>query len=111
MKYIRGLSKVLLEFVQMKKIYISKGGPTFYQSMFNEPLRELKQKAFVLEIIFIHGKNAYVRESVRTQGMGLGIWHSCRKLHNFYLNGYEFCEHGIACALRWGVALVGDFLY
>ena len=21
------------------------------------------------------------------------------------------CEHGIACALRWGVALVGDFLY
>ena len=22
-----------------------------------------------------------------------------------------FCEHGIACALRWGVALVGDFLY
>ena len=43
--------------------------------------------------------------------MGLGIWHSCRKLHNFYLNGYEFCEHGIICALRCGVALVGDFLY
>ena len=21
------------------------------------------------------------------------------------------CEHGIACALLWGVALVGDFLY
>ena len=41
--------------------------------------------------------------------MGLGIWHSCRKLHNFYLNGYEFREHGIACALRWGVALVGFF--
>ena len=44
-----------------------------------------------------------------TRGMGLGIWHSCRKLHNFYLNGYEFREHGIACALRWGVALVGVF--
>ena len=43
--------------------------------------------------------------------MGLGIWHSCRKLHNFYFNGYEFREHGIACALRWGVALIGDFLY
>ena len=43
--------------------------------------------------------------------MGLGIWHSCRKLHNFYLNGYKFRDHDIACALRWGVALVGDFLY
>ena len=43
--------------------------------------------------------------------MGLGIWHSCRKLHNFYLNGYVFREHGISCALRWGVALIGDFLY
>ena len=53
----------------------------------------------------------HVRELVRTRGMGLGIWHSCRKLYNFYLNGYEFREHGIACALRWGVILVGDFLY
>ena len=43
--------------------------------------------------------------------MGLDIENSCRKLHNFYLNGYEFHEHGIACALRWGVALIGDFLY
>ena len=43
--------------------------------------------------------------------MGFGIWHSCRKLLNFYLNGYEFREHGIACALRCGVALIGDFLY
>ena len=43
--------------------------------------------------------------------MGLGIWYSCRKLHNFYLNGYKFREHGIVCALRWGVALVGDLLY
>ena len=29
----------------------------------------------------------------------MGIWHV-----------YEFREHGIACALRWGVALIGDFL-
>ena len=29
----------------------------------------------------------------------------------FYLNGYEFREHGIVCVLRWGVAPVGDFLY
>ena len=48
---------------------------------------------------------------MRTRGMGLGIWYSCRKLHNFYFNVYEFREHGITCALRWGVALVGDFLY
>ena len=38
----------------MKKI--SKGGPTFYRSLSNEPSRELKQKSFVLEIVFIHGK-------------------------------------------------------
>ena len=38
----------------MKKI--SEGGPTFYQSLSNEPSRELKQKSFVLEIVFIHGK-------------------------------------------------------
>ena len=43
---------------------------------------------------------------MKNRGMG----HSCRKLHNFYLNGYDFCEHGIACALRWGVSLIGDFL-
>ena len=111
MKYIGGLSTVLSESVQMKYIYISEGGPTFYRSLSNEPLRELKQNLFVLEIIFKHDKkNACVRESVRTRGMGLGIWHSCRKLHSFYLNGYEFHEHGIVCALRWGVALVGDFL-
>ena len=35
---------------------ISEGGPTFYRSLSNEPLRELKQKSFALEIVFIHGK-------------------------------------------------------
>ena len=73
MKYIGGLSTVLSESIQMKKIYISEGCPTFYWSLSNEPLRELKLKPFVLEIIFIHGKNAYVRESVRTRGMRFGI--------------------------------------
>ena len=29
----------------------------------------------------------------------------------FLLECVWMCEHGIACALRWGVALVGDFLY
>ena len=106
LKYIEGLSTVLSESVQMRKKK-SEGGPTFYRSLSIEPSRELKQIPFVLEIFFfIHGKNACVRESVRTRGMGLGMWHSCRKLHNFYLNGYEFCEHDIASALRWGVALV-----
>ena len=37
-------------------IYIYIYGPTFYRSLSNEPSRELKQKPFVLEIIFIHGK-------------------------------------------------------
>ena len=42
-----------------------------------------------------------------------GAWHvdihvemSCS-----YFNGCECVNRDIACALRWGVALVGDFLY
>ena len=41
-----------------------------------------------------------------------GAWHvdiyveTCIFLLNVWM-----CEHGIACALRWGVALVEDFLY
>ena len=35
---------------------ISEGFPIFYRSLSNEPSRELKQKPFVLEIIFIHDK-------------------------------------------------------
>ena len=59
----------------LSKRNISEGGPTFYRSLSNEPSRKLKQKPFVLEIIFIHGKNPSVKESVRTRGMGHGIWH------------------------------------
>ena len=30
----------------------------------------------------------------------------------FYMNDVnDFVDYAIACALRWGVALVGDFLY
>ena len=108
MKYIRGLSTVLSESFQMK--YIG-GWSNILSESVQRTFVRTKTKPFVLEIIFIHGKIACVRESMRTRGMELGIWHSCRKLHNFYLNGNEFREHGIACALRWGVALVRDFLY
>ena len=41
----------------MKKIL--ECGSTFYQSLSNEPSRELKQKYFVLEIVFIYGKCMY----------------------------------------------------
>ena len=69
-----------------KKKGTSGGGPTFYRSLSNDPSQELKQKPFVLEKKkFIHGKTACVRESMRTRGMGLGMWHSCRKLHHFLL--------------------------
>ena len=36
--------------------------------------------------------------------------HSCRNVH-VLLECVWMCEHGITCALRCGVALVGDFLY
>ena len=52
LKYIGGLSTVLSESIQMrKKKEISDGGPTFYQSLSNEPSLELKQKPFVLKKI------------------------------------------------------------
>ena len=34
--------------------------------------------------------------------------HSSRNVHDFYLN---VCVFAIACALRWGVTLVGEFIY
>ena len=36
--------------------------------------------------------------------------HSCRNMHIFTECVWK-CEYGIACTFRWGVALVGDFLY
>ena len=42
-----------------------------------------------------------------------GAWHVDIHVEMciFLLKCVWMCEHGIACALRWGVALVGDFLY
>ena len=64
---------------------------------------------------------ACVRESVRTRDMGHGAWsvssHSWHvefrvEMCMFLLEcEYECVEHGIACALKWGVALVGVILY
>ena len=42
--------------------------------------------------------------------MGQACNHSCRNMHVF-TECVSMCEHGIASALRWGVALIGDFLY
>ena len=36
--------------------------------------------------------------------------HSCRNMHLFTECEW-MCEYGISCALRWGIALVGGFLY
>ena len=56
----------------MKEKKISEGGPTVYRSLSIKPFRELKQKSFVIEKDFHtwQKKNACVRESVRTRGMG-----------------------------------------
>ena len=43
-------------FIGVCPMKTSEGGPTFYWSLSNEPSRELKQKSFVLEIVFIYGK-------------------------------------------------------
>ena len=51
--------------------------------------------------------NACVRESVRTRGMGHACRHLSRNVHNFTW----MCVFSIACALRWGVAFVGEFIY
>ena len=66
-----------------------------------------KQKSFVLKIVFIYGK-------CMCEGFGEnsrdGAWHvDIREgMCIFYLN---VCMFVIACALRWGVALVGEFIY
>ena len=42
-----------------------------------------------------------------------GAWHVDIhvEMSIFLLECVWMCEHGIACELRWGVALVEDFLY
>ena len=71
MKYIGGWSNILSEFAQRN-------------------FTRTKTKNFCFRNNFHTCKNACVRESVRTRSMGLDIWPSCRKLHNFYLNGMNF---------------------
>ena len=72
--------------------------------------KQKKKQTFVLETIFIHGK-------CMCEGVGEdsrhGAWHVDIHVEMciFLLKRVWVFEHGIACALRWGVALVGDFLY
>ena len=42
-----------------------------------------------------------------------GVWHVDIHVEMcmFLLECVWICEHVIACALRWGVALVGEFIY
>ena len=69
-----------------------------------------KKESFVLKTVFIHGK-------CMCEGVGEdsrhGAWHVDIHVEMciFLLECVWMCEHGIACALRWGVALVEDFLY
>ena len=78
--------------------------------MSNEFSNTHKKKSFVLETVFIHGKCMCegVGEDLRH-----GAWHVDIHVEMciFLLGCVWMCEHGIACALRWGVALVEDFLY
>ena len=69
-----------------------------------------KQKYFVLKTVFIHGK--CICEGVGEDSRH-GTWHVDIhvEMSMFYLNGCECVNHDIACALRWEVTLVGEFLY
>ena len=53
---------------------------------------------------------ACVRESVRARDIGMTRKHSCRNAY-VLLNVLINVNYGIAYALRWGVALVEEFLY
>ena len=53
-KIYRRVIHSIIRVCPMKKI--SEGVPIFYRSLSNEPSQELKQKSFVLEIVFTHGK-------------------------------------------------------
>ena len=64
-----------------------------------------KTKSLCFETSFHTWKIACMRESVRT-GHDIDIH---IEICIFYVN--DFVDYAIACALRWGVAFVGDFLY
>ena len=66
-----------------------------------------KQKYFVLKTVFIHGK--CMCEGVDEDSRH-GAWHIVIRVGMciIYLN---VCVFTIACALRWGVAHIGEFIY
>ena len=55
----------------------------YYWSKSNENFMRTKRKTFCFGNSLHTWKNACVRESVRTRGMGYGCGHSCRNLHIF----------------------------
>ena len=69
-----------------------------------------KKKPFILETVFIYDKCMCERVSEDSRH---GAWHMDIHVEMciFLLECVWMREHGIACALRWGVALIGDFLY
>ena len=69
-----------------------------------------KKKSFVLEPIVIYGKCMFGGADEDSRH---GAWHVDIhvEMSIILLECVWMCEHGIACALRWGVALVEDFLY
>ena len=69
-----------------------------------------KKKNFVLEPVVIHGKCMCegADEDSRHRAWHVDIH---VEMSIFLLECVWMCEHGIACALRWGVALIEDFLY
>ena len=106
--YIEGLSNNIIEVCPIN--YIGELSNKFgYQRMSNE-FSKKKNISFILETIFIHGK-------CMCEGVGEdsrhGAWHVDIHVEMciFLLEYVWMFEHGTACALRWGVALVGDFLY
>ena len=71
------------------------------------PMSFFKKKSFFLKTVFIHGKCMCEGVGENSRHGGKACRHSSRNVHIFT----SMCVFAIAFALRWGVALVGEFLY
>ena len=108
LNYIGGLSNNISRSMSIKLYF---GGLSNIYLIFEECPMSFKNKKFLFsKTYFIHGK-------CMCEGVGEdskhGEWHVDIHVEIciFFLQCVWMCENGIACALRWVVALVGDFLY
>ena len=74
------------------------------------PMSFRKQKYFVLETIF-HTWQCMCEGIDEDSRHGEGHLDIHVESYMFLLECVWMCEYGTACALRWGVTLIGEFIY